>query len=162
MAMPSTVAPFAFPPVPGADDGPGVRNMAQRLLFAEPDPAQTVLWIIRRYSQPAVIIHRLAAGVTSALRDPGSIAGPQHRLECSDQAAGRKRPGDGTPLMNMFVRFTVGDREQAAPIEFAPHRNSQPFGRPEGEGGVAETRLLLGSGASLIQAGCKVRQPRPS
>src|ERR1700694_4439996 len=86
-------------------------------LFTEPDAAQTVLRVIRRHAQPASIVGGLAVGIAGALRDPGSIAGPQHRLERRYQTAGRNGPGDRIPLMNMFVRLAVGDCEQAAPVE---------------------------------------------
>src|ERR1700676_2719373 len=104
-------------PVPSTERWPRVRDVAQRpqslvgeaeikslfLFRADPNPPQRVLRMIRRDAQPPVPVDGFPVGVTAPLRTPGSVAGLQDGLERRYQPAGWNRPGDGGPLMKMFI-----------------------------------------------------------
>ena len=125
--------------------------------LGQPHAAQRVLRMIRRNAHAVVFIHGVAVGVAGGLRDPGSVAGAQDRLERGHQAAGRHRTLDAAGAMNVLVGFAIGYGEQAAAPQAALHEHAQALGSPIGFPQVAQAGFLRGGGARLGEAGGQAR-----
>ena len=113
--------------------------------------------MVRRHAQPPPVVGGFLVRRARALRHPGSVAGPQHRLQRGNQAARRNRPGNRAVLARMLVRLAIRNREQPASLQLALHRNAQPLGGPLRRRGIPQARLLFSRGARVVQAGRQAR-----
>jgi hypothetical protein len=127
------------------------------LLGGEPDATQRVFGLIGRHAQTIAAVHGRPVGVARAVRDPGAVARPQHRLERGDQAAGRHQGFDAAAATHVHIRLAVRDDKQPAVLDSAPDMGSQPFAGPPRLGRLAQAGFLLGGGARGFEALHQVR-----
>ena len=115
-------------PILGPKDRARVRDVTERpqtlvgkafvvallLRGGEPDAAQRVARVIRRNAETIVGIDGFAIGVAGTVRDPGAVAGEQHRFERGHQSAGRNQHADCMILLleDMHVGLAIGDDEE--------------------------------------------------
>ena len=113
--------------------------------------------MIGRNPHAVVFIHGFAVGIAGGLRDPSPVAGAENRLQRRYQAAGGNRAFDRTGPVEVLIRFSVGDREQAVSAQPALYENAKTIGRPIGFSRFAQARFLFGRRARGHQAGGKAR-----
>ncbi len=86
------------------------------------------------------------------MRDPGSVAGLQHRFQGGDQSAGGNNHSHILALSDVMEGLAVGDRKQPALAQFVSHMHGQSLGSPDGLPGLTQPGLGLGSRARAVEA----------
>ena len=86
--------------------------------------------VVRRDLQTIVCIHRFSICVSATLRDPGSVAGAKHRVNCRHETAGRNGNRDGAVLPVVDVRFAIGDNEESVALQLRTDVIREPIWGP--------------------------------
>ncbi len=153
-------------PVRGAKQGASVSYVAKRpqplvgktvvitffLFLTQPDASQGVAWVVGRDPQPVIVVHGFPVGVATAMRDPGAIAGLQHRLQSRNQAAGGNHDLQVPASASVKIWLPVGYSDQTAVSQFAAHVHGEPLRCPYGFRRFAQLGLSFGGRARMLQA----------
>src|SRR5687768_8452021 len=142
-----SVGVLVVAPVRGPEDGPVVREVAERpeafvgealvipalLGGAEPHASQPVGLFARWHGQRSPGVHRLAVGRTAPMRDPGSAAGAQDGLQGGHDAPGRTHdPYAAVARALVDVGRAVGDHDDPLARELLRERALQASSCPDG------------------------------
>src|SRR5258707_5208088 len=92
--------------------------------------------------------------VASAVLHPGSMAGAQNRFHRGHKSTGGHNGFNRASAINMFVRLTIGNYEQAAIFQRGVLIYPQSFGGPKRIGGLTQAGLpLRGRAGPLLTLG---------
>ncbi len=97
-------------------------------------------------------VHDFGVGVAVAVSDPGAIAGSEHRFERCDQAARGNDYLERLAISPVHVGLAVRDDKQVAVFQTSAELHRETIRRPQGFSRVAQTRLIFGSAAGVVEA----------